>query len=631
VRRRRPSPGWLLLAWLALAGCPEPPEPATLRLLDRVDRAEIEWPRGAGRQRPRKAFLRAAGLPAQDARYVGRFIGRWADGAYDNRAAIGAPPGSVYRFDLELPKRAVLRVALGVAPAHRREAAQEAKGAEGSARFLIRIEPAAGQPEVVLDEVVERDVDEPWVEREVDLAAWAGRPVTLTLEIAASAKRSAAGWAAWGAPEVVVKGAREPGWDLLLISLDTLRADRLGSYGYPRPTSPHLDALAGEAIRFETAIAAAPWTHPSHHAMFTGIYPLSTGGLGGRRLAEVLRDVGYRTTAFTGGGQLDYRFGFARGFDEYRLVDWLHAPESVVAWFERERERRRFVFLHTYEIHDPYVHGELAEGMPRGRLGDRFGKREWLIAKGRLSEEEQRYVGALYDGGIAFTDRKLGELLAALRSKGLLERTVVVVTSDHGEQFFEHGSWRHGMNLYDEQVRVPLIVQLPAALARELGVEGSGRVIGEQVSLVDLLPTLLEMLGVERGWPVNGRSLLPLLRGESDESLDARQAFSENTNINTMERKALRTRRYKYVHSYPKARGAAEGLEETFELYDLMRDPGERVNRVEELESVASAFEELLTAIRGAELALDDEELDAEDLDPDLRRRLEALGYLGGN
>lgn len=641
-----------LLVGLALAACAPAPEPATVRLLDQVGEAQVDWPRGGGAYRPRKAFLRAVGMRDQDARRVGRLVGS-VEAGFDNRAAIAAPTGSVYRFALTLPERPVFRLGLGVAPT----AARGRKGAgkavrAGSARFVVRVEPRRTEPggeeseadAIVLDEVVSADAAGGWVDREIDLAPWAGKSVNLVLETRGVAAGSESGegggdgrgdreharademaWAAWGAPEIVVRGAREAGWDLLLISLDTLRADHLGSYGYARPTSPHLDKLAEGSIRFAQAVTAAPWTNPSHRAMLSGLFPLSSGGLEAPRLAEALRAAGYRTTAFTGGGQVDYRFGFARGFDEYRAADWIREPERVVGWMEANRERRRFVFLHTYEVHDPYVHGEMAEGMPRGRLGERFGHGEWLRAKGHLSEEEQRYVEALYDGGIAYTDRKLHELLDGLESRGLLDKTVVIVTSDHGEQFFEHGSWRHGMNVYDEQVLVPLILRLPTSLARELGVEARGRVIEEQASLVDLVPTVLDLLGVPRDWEVNGRSLLPLLRGES---VEPRQVFSENTNVRTYERKSLRTRRYKYIHSYPKSGGRAEGLEETVELYDLGRDPGELENLAEELTDTAAGFEELLAAIRGAELALDDEDLDAEDLDPDLRKRLEALGYV---
>jgi arylsulfatase A-like enzyme len=623
-----------------------------VRLLDQVGEAQVEWPRGGGRYRPRKAFLRAVGLPDQDPRRVGRLVGNVETG-FDNRGSIAAPTGSVYRFALTLPDRPVLRVGLGVAPAAalggrvrgkarvkatkkagRRSARKVERG--GSARFVVRIEHGDAA-EVVLDEVVSQDVEGGWLDREVDLSPWAGEGVTLALETLepqggdetragrSSGKGGGTAWAAWGAPEIVVRGARESGWDLLLVSLDTLRADHLGSYGYPRPTSPHLDALAKRSIRFAQAVSAAPWTNPSHRAMLSGLFPLSSGGLEAPRLAEALRAAGYRTTGFTGGGQVDYRFGFSRGFDEYRLADWIREPERVVGWMEANRERRRFVFLHTYEVHDPYVHGEMAEGMPRGRLGELFRHGDWLRTKGRLSEEEQRYVEALYDGGIAYTDRKLHELLDSLESRGLLDKTVVIVTSDHGEQFFEHGSWRHGMNVYDEQVLVPLILRLPTDLARELGVEARGRVIEEQASLVDLVPTVLDLLGVPRDWQVNGRSLLPLLRGES---VEPRQVFSENTNIQTMERKSLRTRRYKYIHSYPKSGGRAAGLEEIVELYDLGRDPGELENLAGQLTDTAAGFEALLAAIQGAELALDDQDLDAQELDPDLRKRLEALGYV---
>ncbi len=549
---------------------------------------------------------------------------------WDARVALLGGDGTVYRYRLDLPPRPVLRVGLGF------HVPEEASA--GEIRHRVRVLPPNGPDgpdgpddagETVLDERAAPGAGAAWRDREVDLGRWAGETVVLELS---TAVRGSGPVAAWSAPEVVSAGrddgpgeagAPDGGWNLLFVSLDTLRADRLGSYGHDRPTSPSLDALAARGVRFATAVAQAPWTRPSHRSMFTGLYPVSNGGLESPLLAEALWRAGYRTTAITGGGQIAPRFGFDRGFESYRIDRWEEEPERVLRAFEANRGRRQHVFLHTYRVHDPYRGTAFVEGMPRGRIGETFGEHDWRALDKELTPEEQRYVAALYDSGIVELDRAMGEVIDGLEERGFLERTIVVVTSDHGEQLWEHGGWRHGQNLYDEQILVPLLLYLPPGLARELGVE-PGTVIERQVELVDLYPTLLDLVGVERSHPVQGRSLLPLLTGGE---IVPREAFAENTNIKAWERKMFRSERFKLIKSIPRGGARARGAEEGFELYDLRRDPGELTDVSTRHADVVRRLDERLTAL-GASLQGLDEELPA-DLDPELRKQLEALGYLG--
>lgn len=551
---------------------------------------------------------------------------------WDARVVLLGGDGTVYRFAVELPPRPVLRVGLGF------HATAEIQGeaSAGEVRHRVRVLPpdsfedaSEDAGETVLDERAGPRAGAAWRDREVDLGRWAGESVVLELS---TAVRGAGPVAAWSAPEVTSAGreagrgdAGDPdgGWNLLFVSLDTLRADRLGSYGHDRPTSPALDALATRGLRFATAVAQAPWTRPSHRSMLTGLYPVSNGGLDSPLLAEALWQAGYRTTAITGGGQIAPRFGFDRGFESYRIDRWEEQPEHVLRAFEANRGRRQLVFLHTYRVHDPYRGTAFVEGMPRGRIGETFGEHDWRALDKELTPEEQRYVAALYDSGIVELDRAMGEVIDGLDERGFLERTIVVVTSDHGEQLWEHGGWRHGQNLYDEQLLVPLLLYLPPALARELGVE-PGTVIDRQVELVDLYPTLLDLLGVERSHPVQGRSLLPLLTGGE---LAPRDAFAENTNIKAWERKMFRSERFKFIKSIPRGGARARGAEEGFELYDLRRDPGELTDVSTRHAEVVRQLDARLAAL-GASLQGLDEELPA-DLDPELRKQLEALGYLG--
>ncbi len=358
--------------------------------------------------------------------------------------------------------------------------------------------------------------------------------------------------------------------------------------------------------------------------MFRGTYTASNRGLRSRPLAHQLWNHGYRTAAITGGGQVDARFGFQTGFEAYQVDYWLYSVDQVADWLEAGRRRKDFLFLHTFEIHDPYTDQRFVRGMPAGRIRDRFSVREHWSWRNEMSPEEKAYAEALYDGDIAFTDERLGELFDELERRGLLERSIVIVTSDHGEQFWEHGNWRHGSSMYDHQLLVPLIMHLPEPLRRQLGVP-HGQVIDQQVELVDLYPTILDLLGIELDHEVQGLSLRPLLAGGT---LPFRQAFAENTNIKTWERKALRTDRYKFVYSYPKKRSRS-GNSEYYQLYDLIEDPLEQVNLADDFPDLVRAHLEKIRALRrgvGAEQL--DEEL-PEGLDPDLEEKLKALGYIG--
>ncbi len=631
-----PHPPWprtvgLLALAVVVAACnpPEPPPEPAIRLLEQGTAVEVTWPPAAG-EMPEELTAAAVGnLPSPGAvAEVRMFRG---EENRDSRAALLAPAGSAYRFSLHLPREPVLRLALGHLLAA--EAPVEDDKPPRTVTFRVAVTGPGAERETVFEEEIETRPDAAWRDREIPLDPWAGQPVTLALETE-SASESPAAWAAWGVPEVVSGGRPQPvtqggGWDVILISLDTLRADRLGCYGYPRPTSPTLDRLAEAGVRFATAVAQSPWTRPSHMSLFTGLYPISRGERRSPPLAMMLWRAGYRTAAITGGGQVDGSFGFHTGFETYRIHYWVRALDEVVQHLEAGRDRRDFLFLHTYEIHDPYTHTRFAEGLPPGRIEGKFSRAEWRQWKRRLSAEEQAYVEALYDGGVAYTDARLGELFDELAARGLLERAIVIVTSDHGEQLWEHGGWRHGSTLYDHQLLVPLIVHLPAELRRLLSAErwdpdSRGRVVEEQVELVDLYPTVLDLLAIELPHEVQGRSLRPLLEGRE---LEPEKAFSENTNIDSYERKSLRTARFKFIRSTPKRR-ARPGSEEYAELYDLRQDPTEQVDLAgEHPELVAALLAELDALIAGGAGPLLDEV--PEGISPELRRQLEALGYVG--
>ena len=442
-----------------------------------------------------------------------------------------------------------------------------------------------------------------WLDTVVDLATFAGREMTFRLETDATPEHiGARGFPVWGNPEIVAPAPPSNQPNVVVVLLDTLRADRLSSYGHPLKTSPHMDRWASQsAVRFANVVAPAPWTLPSHASLFTGLDALRHGfnfwGTAPPALdmvAEILRRDGYTTGAVTGGGLLHPDFGFAQGFDEF---DYWHDPNSedevgwvfkrARRWIEDHRTRRFFLFVHTYEMHAPHRRRqphftELARAAgvtpeafdldlvthPWEELfapGDYFvvdrpGAEDWTAD---LTDAELQTVGLMYDSAVATVDDEVGRLLDHLRSLGLSGRTLVVVTSDHGEALGEDGRAGHAY-LDDYNLMVPLILELPGAI-------NAGTVVDTQVRLIDLMPTLLDVVGIELTGPIDGRSLLPLLDDASADFPHRAWAYAASSNHGL----AMRIdNQLKYL--FPDPAWAEVAHREA--LYDLESDPDEDHN-----------------------------------------------------
>jgi arylsulfatase A-like enzyme len=301
--------------------------------------------------------------------------------------------------------------------------------------------------------------------------------------------------------------------NVILISLDTLRADRLGAYGYGRETSPALDALAAHGALFENVVAETSWTLPSHATMLSGLFPSTHGavlpslkpGSGTIFLAERLRAAGYRTLGLTDGGYVGARYGFDRGFDtfddsEKGLEATLTRAESYLN--DLPPHDRFFLFLHTYDIHCPYTPAAPYAGVFKNPSA------EFIETEGRcgnphyngmvLSDGQVRYLSDRYDESIREADGRLGAFFARLEKAGRLRETVVLVTSDHGEEFHEHGQIGHERSLYRELLSIPLVVAGPSIPA--------GRRT-QAAGLVDIVPTVLSLAGLPSVADVEGRDL----------------------------------------------------------------------------------------------------------------------------
>ncbi|MFT7486376.1 MAG: choline-sulfatase [Candidatus Paceibacteria bacterium] len=462
---------------------------------------------------------------------------------------------------------------------------------------------------------------------------------------------------------------------VLLISLDTTRADAIGAYGGLAAKTPRLDALANSGVRFADVTSAAPTTLASHTTIMTGLYPRRHGvarngfmiSPDNIMLAEVLQQAGFHTAGFIGSFALDQVFEFNQGFDHWdqtfsvdfdpRTADQNQrsageVTDSVLDYVGSfDGTDRLFLFAHYFDVHAPYAPPEpfASEYAERWKVSD-FGllqhqitkHQEELIGKTRdvyrlgLSKAlaakatgeslpGDSDMAALYAGELAYLDAEVGRLLDGLDSKGILENAIVVLTSDHGETFWEHGDfWAHGAWVYQTNVHVPLIVRLPDGRA-------AGRVVNDPTSTVDIFPTLLDLLGLPLPEPVAGLSLVPTFDGRS---LGVRNLFSEATQPtgtsieqdfgweNQLKTKSIRRGKWKYIQA-PYLRYQ--------ELYNLETDPEERHNLMDGLSpehgNVVSGLRKSLDAwrmqVNPRETAFNSSQMDV------VLQKLKDLGYTG--
>lgn len=469
------------------------------------------------------------------------------------------------------------------------------------------------------------------------LAVAAGLMALLGGDAAAASAEAAAATPIERADGAPTSGPSEERPPVIVVSLDTLRADHVGAYGYDRETTPNLDSFAKDAVLFQRAFTSGGGTLPAHMTLLTGLPPgvhgvtAQSGAVlpqGRVTLAEALGDAGYRTAGFTGAGYVRRQWGFQQGFD--RFDDEGRGFEQILPkalrWLDRPDPRPPFLFLHTLDIHSdweqlpydappPYRDRWVADDYS----GSFDGCRDDLCASKLLAEMNQRarrgeidltsyftpeevgYVRDLYDGGIAYTDARFGELMDALRERGLYDDALIVVVSDHGEEFLEHGLMLHEQ-IYDEIVRVPLLVKLPNDAH-------AGRRVDALTAMMDILPTVLQVVGAETPPGVVGASLLPIVEGRSPG-----RSFVYVWGIP----EKLRTREWSLLR----------GEDGSTELYDTVRDPGETTDVAADRPAVVHALSRQLDAIKLSQTPPDPKKNPKADLSPEVVDQLEALGYL---
>ncbi len=553
-----------------------------------------------------------------------------------------APPTSRYRFQIEIPEGGFLEFTYGI-----RRDSEFAQKREGSriAEFSVVLESRTGETEIFNKIMnLSPDVSLAFNYKKIDISKYAGEKVNISFITRGNEKALAA----WFNP--VIYSPQQNTKNVILISLDTLRPDHLGCYGYSRNTSPSIDTFAQESILFQNTFATSPWTLPSHVSMLTSLNCINHQVYHTDQsmdptlitLADILRNEGYFTGAITGGGYVSGLYGFSKGFDSYHVRGGVldkNAAEIgcryALDWVERHKDRNFFLFLHTYQIHTPYhspspyntlfleEDSDLKE-IDFGQL--RFNHENRYKS---VSEDLRQNIIDLYDAEIRYTDESLVQpLMDTLKKLDLYDNTMIILTSDHGEEFFEHSSWEHSHSLYNETIKIPLIIKF-------FGSKYAGKKIKNFARIIDIMPTILHELDINASHQKpDGKSLVGLIE-ERKEGKSERVVVSELAS-NVMKRHipkkmAISRGSHKFILNQDYD---SEGLAyffspppelESMEVYDLLTDPDELINKARENPQLARDLLEFLNTYNVQKRKVDPEEAK---MIPELREQLKALGYI---
>jgi arylsulfatase A-like enzyme len=429
--------------------------------------------------------------------------------------------------------------------------------------------------------------------------------------------------------------------NVILISIDNLRADHLPCYGYDKNTAPAICKFAKEEVLFENAYSSAPWTFSSHFSMMTGVYPKKMSELlitsnailddSYDTLAEKLKREGYQTQAFTGGGYVSGKLGFSQGFDSYdERGGFIRNNKSIISFIKNNTDKKFFLFLHDFQVHAPYdppkqIKLKFFEGeVPQRCVNETFKdvnqfqmlKNPMLGVNSNLKTNpttkknnsscasEARgleYAISQYDADIYAVDITLGEILESVKQAGLLDKTIIIITADHGEGFGEHDLFFHGNSLYNELIHVPFIIHIPHV--------NSDR-INTNVEIVGIIPSIMEVLGLKKPEGLDGLSFVPVIEGAKYSKMILSFMDKKASEINQNSVKGILT-----MPLNNKTKGFKE-------VYDLSKDPREKNNIINQSEETNSfdSIGLLYNSIQegqGQVLA-----------DPEVLDQLKALGYL---
>jgi arylsulfatase A-like enzyme len=565
--------------------------------------------------------------------------------------ALIAPPESEYRVEVDIAPHSVLEFGYGIL--------NEFWNRNSDLPFRFRVVlDRSGQEKLLFDETITWEKTKDITIRKIDLDPYAGNNVQLSFYTSEAQSGDTNQMPppvvpVWVNP-LIYKIKKEKPTNIILISLDTVRPDHLGCYGYPRNTSPALDRLASDGVFFKNTYSTTSWTLPAHISLLTSLnclhhqvyFPLQKMDRDILTIADILRTRGFVCTAFTGGGYLSETYGFSKGFDSYQEIK-LHGDQAIrldeaerlaelaSSWLENNKDKKFFLFLHTYQPHDPYANlSPIGKEFLDQNAKWRQIKMETLFEdKGRFdtqfNEEEKKNIIALYDGEIKYTDTVFVQpILDKLRELGLYDRSLIVLTSDHGEEFYDHESWLHDHSLYNEALKIASIIKFP-------GNEYKGQQIESISRITDFLPTILDYVHVKApSGTFDGRSLMPILKGKEKNQRNflcdlALREFDFAPTIIAINQDNFKLILNKKIVS-PYTKSVIRDFEGSkIELYNLEKDPHEKNNLAANIAYRDLCFD-LLDKINKIYEETDKlkKEMNEVTLDQSLRERLKALGYI---
>lgn len=545
-----------------------------------------------------------------------------------------APPKSQFEFDVHIPPGGALKFGLGIFLSKYLESKQ-------SVKFAIDCLANKGRSRLYEKNFVSdsRPLREQLSFESIDLEEFADKRVKLIFMTEQESQEEKA-LSFWYNPVITQPSRKNP--KIILISLDTLRADHLGCYGYHRDTSPNLDALARDGVFFTHCYAQSSWTLPSHVSL---LYSLNSAShqvyysdqridVSMASLADFLRREGYQTSAMTSGGYVSRIFGFDDGFDWYdepldKSKDPLgqYEAERLFAhtseWLKENKDDQFFLFLHTYQPHGPYIcpspWNELF--LQPGAEWDKMDLTQFWASRGKdysFRPEEIANIVSLYDGEIRYTDEMLIKpLIALLKSLGVYDETLIIITSDHGEEFYEHTGWLHGRALYDESIRVPLIVKFPRS-------QFKGTQVAAKCRLIDVMPTILDVASIKFDKSLlEGQTLISMILGKEKKHRSFISDLAhQNVSVPCPTLIASNSGNLKVIIT----KSEKEGIKD-LEVYDLEKDPEEKTNSILNHGKLIRDFVKMIDAYYREKKKLV-RDISLIHMDERQKEKLRALGYI---
>ncbi|MFW6132150.1 MAG: sulfatase-like hydrolase/transferase [Candidatus Aminicenantaceae bacterium] len=553
---------------------------------------------------------------------------------------IFAPPESIYNFDIKYPENSVFEFGSGVIWPENSTEPNEKK----EVNFFITLE-IKGRKKTIFQRHIKYQPGKNNQNFSIHSISMPHKSEQAKVSIITTGSKK--NFPFWYNPVLYTKGQNRR--NVILVSIDTLRADHLSCYGYQRKTTPHIDSLAADSALFLNTYATSPWTLPSHVSMLTSLFEINHQinqmdekmDASFTTLADILREENFFCSAFTGGGFISSAYGFSNGFDSYsQITKGIYKKnsaetigESVVNWIDLNDDKNFFLFVHTYQTHNPYTCPEPYNSMFLSNdskwheinILKHLGGKKGIFKP--LSEEERRNIIDLYDAEIRYTDETLiHPMLKKLKELNLYDQTMIIITSDHGEEFYDHHGWEHGHSLYDELLKVPLIIKFPNS-------RFSGKKVNSMVRLVDIMPTILQELKIEPSqmkW--DGLSLFSVLKGKEN---DHRTFIAEKGNnaikshipqqlsMNSGKNKLILNK--KFTDQYLEFFTVKPPLKKTIELYNLSHDPLETKNIADQKSEIAN---QIIRQINEMIHKTKKRKLTKPELNKKIENQLRDLGYI---